>query len=334
MTFVLVVATVAAGALLAAFGVLYAAAARRPRVLCLMYHRVSTREAWNRASGLERIFTLPDDALEAQIAWLEASGHRFVDADSVVAHARGEIVLEDRSVLLTVDDGCASGHRHILPVLCRHSARAIFFVTADPASAVFSTGDRDERRMSDAELREIVAAGNDIGSHALTHRALSALSDQEVRSELEESKRRLEAAIGVPVVHFAAPANFFDARVLRIAGEVGYASVFCSYPGVVARGAGAMPLPRLNVDGDLDLAGFRRALSPRALAGRRLMLALRGLPKRLVGPRAWLVVRNAALRGPMVRWMSPRRMSLAVVLCAAIVLMLGIGRWIAQRVGP
>lgn len=314
--------------------VLLRAAARRPRVIALMYHRVCPRAVWQRTRGPERIFSLPDDALDEQLGWLAASGHRFVSADEVVAHARGERLLDDRSVLFTVDDGCASGHRHILPALRRHAARGIFFVTADPTSAVFESGGPDERRMSDEELREIVAAGSEIGSHALTHRPLSALSDDEVRFELAESKRRLEDACGASVRHFAVPANFFDARVLRIAREVGYASVFCSRPGVIAAGAGAMPIPRLNVDGDLDLAGFQRALSPSALATRRLVLALRALPKRVVGPRAWLLVRRTLLRGPVAQWLSPRRMARVAAALVGLATVIVVWRWLSTGATP
>jgi len=310
----LVVGAASAGALGAAAAAAWQAA-RRPRVLCLMYHRVAPREAWLRTRGTERVFTVAEDALDAQLGWLAAEGWRFVDPEDVAAFARGERTLPDRSVLVTVDDGCASGHALLLPLLRRHGARAAFFVTTDPASPIFALGE-GERRMTDAELRALAGAGCTIGSHAVSHRPLAALPDDEVRRELAESRRVLEDAVGRPVVHFAVPSNWWDARVLRLAREAGYTGVWCSRPDTVRAGSGAFPIPRLNVEGGLDLAGFRRALSPAGIAQRRLVMGLRGLPKRLLGPGAWTRIRRRLLAGSAGHWLSPRRMARVAVAAA------------------
>ena len=293
---------------LGAYAVAWAQAARRPRVLCLMYHRVASRPLFERARGSERVFTAAEDDVDRQLAHLLATGHRFVDADRVAAFARGEASLPDRSVLLSVDDGCVSGYATLFPLLRRHGGSAVFFVTTDPASPIFRLGE-GERRMTDAELRALHEAGCGIGSHAVSHRPLSAMADDAIRAELAESKRALEAAIGAPVRHFAVPANWWDERVLRIAREVGYETVFTSRPDTIRRGSGAFGLARVNVEGGLDLAAFERAISPAGIARRRLVMALRGLPRRLVGPRGWTALRRRLLAGRAAAWFSPTRMA-------------------------
>jgi peptidoglycan/xylan/chitin deacetylase (PgdA/CDA1 family) len=318
-----------AGAGLASWLVAWRAAARRPRVLCLMYHRAAPREATARLRGTERLFTVAEEELSAQLGWLRERGWRFVAAEDVAAHARGERALPDRSLLLTIDDGCASVRGSMLPILQRHDARAALFVTTDPESAVFRIG-AGERRLSDGELRELAAAGVEIGSHAVSHRALSALDEAEIRSELLDSKRELERVLGRPVRHFAVPANWYDDRVLRLAREVGYTAVWCSWPGTVAARSGAYPIPRLNVDGGQDLGDFERALSPAGIAARRLALVLRALPKRLVGPRAWSAVRRHLLRGALADWLSPRRMAAAAGVLAAAGLVLAAAWWLGR----
>ena len=306
---------------ISAFGAALRGAARRPRVLCLMYHRVVPRSVWEKLRGTERIFSMPSDAFEAQIRWLQAHGWTFSDSRAVAAYARGSLDLPDRSVLLTVDDGCASVHAQILPVLRREAARAVAFVTTDPGSAIFRESGEGERRVSDDEIRQLLAGGVEIGSHAVSHRPLSAMPDEEIRRELGESKQVLERVTGRPVVQFAVPANWYDDRVLRIAREVGYEAVYCSRPGTVERGAGAFGIPRLNVEGHLDLAGFERMLSPVRIAQRRLVMAVRGWPKRLVGPRAWTVVRERLFPYVGGHWLSPSRMGTALALVVAACLL-------------
>ncbi len=304
-------------------------AARRPRVLCLMYHRVAPRETWEALSGTERVFTLPDESFDAQLGWLREHGYQFVGPGDVVSFASRGIPLADRSVLITIDDGCVSAHARMLPILRRHSARAVLFVTTDPESGIFRL-QAGERRLTDAEIRELSAAGIEIGSHAVSHRPLSAMHEEEIRRELADSKRELERVTGAPVRHFAVPANWFNARVQRIARETGYEAVFCSRPGTVRRFAGAYGIARVNVEGGLDLEGFARALSPAGIAQRRLVMALRGLPKRLVGPRAWTALRESALGRAAGQWLSPSRMAAAAALAAGAGLLAMLG-WLLAR---
>lgn len=302
-------------------------AARTPRVLCLMYHRFAERERWRKLRGLDRVFTLPADALDAQLGWLAASGHRFVRASEVARFADGRAELPDLSVLVTVDDGCVSAHQSLLPTLRKYDAHAIVFVTTDPTASIFSSG---ERRMTDEEIRELAEAGVEIGSHAVSHRPLTAMSDGEIRKELIDSKATLERITGMPVRHFAVPSNWYDDRVLRLARESGYEAVFCSRPGTVAAGDGRFGIPRLNVEGDVALDGFRLALSPREIAVRRVVLAIRGLPKRAVGPEHWVRMRRSIFRSVPADWLSPSRMARVLVVLIGIAVV-GVVSWIALR---
>jgi len=231
---------------------------------------------------------------------------------------------------LTIDDGCASVYTRMLPILRRHGAQAILFVTTDAASAVFREAGTGERRLTDPEIRELAAAGVEIGSHAVSHRPLSAMQEEEIRRELADSKRELERVTGAPVRHFAVPANWYDDRVLRIASETGYEAVFCSRPSTVRHGAGAFGIARVNVEGGLDLDAFARALSPAGIAQRRLVMVLRGLPKRLVGPRAWTALRESALGRAGGQWLSPSRMAAAAAVAVGAGLLAVLG-WLLAR---
>lgn len=318
----------ASAAALAVWAVAALQTARRPRVVCLMYHRVAPRAVWESLRDKERIFTVPEDAFDAQIGWLRDHGFRFVSAGNLARFARGEDELADRSVLVTIDDGCASAHARMLPILRRHGARAILFVTTDPASAVF--GDAGERRVSNEEMRELAASGVEIGSHAVSHRPLTAMDEDGIRRELADSRRELERVLGLPVVHFGVPANWYDERVLRIAREVGYESVYCSRPDTVRRGSGALGIPRVNIEGHLRGAAFARAVSPAGIAQRRLVMALRGLPKHIFGPRVWPALRREVFQRVGGHRLSPSRM--ATVVAAALALGLALATvWLLAR---
>jgi peptidoglycan/xylan/chitin deacetylase (PgdA/CDA1 family) len=132
-------------------------------------------------------------------------------------------------------------------------------------------------------------------AHGVTHRPLVQLSDEEVRDELRDSKATLEATLGRAVRFLSAPGNWIDARVARLAKQAGYEAIWISEPGSVRSGSNAFGLARLNVDGTLTLDQFAALLTPWGVAQRALVYEGKSLPKKLVGPKLWYVLRSRLL---------------------------------------
>lgn len=75
------------------------------------------------------------------------------------------------------------------------------------------------------QVREMAAAGMEIGSHTVTHPILSNLSEAEIAWELTASKQQLEQMLGQAVTTIAYPVglNFaFNARVRALSQQAGY----------------------------------------------------------------------------------------------------------------
>ncbi len=89
----------------------------------------------------------------------------------------------------------------------------------------------DCRPMNWQQLREMQAAGFEIGSHGVHHRMLAKLDQAELEFELRESKAVLESELGVPATLIAYPVgdpSAFDDRVIETARATGY-QAGCSY---------------------------------------------------------------------------------------------------------
>ena len=299
----LMIATVLLAAVAANAAAVVWTQSRRPRALCLMYHRLSSRRERDRIRGLDRNYTVPVEELEKQISYLKESGYRFLTADDALRLARREWKLDQPGVALTFDDGCVSVFEDAMPVLQRHGVCATAFVTTDPASHVFEYG---QRRMSAEELRALEAAGIRCESHGVTHRPLVQLRDSEMRAELSGSKAELQRVLGREVRFLSAPGNWIDERAVRLAREAGYEGIWTSQPGSVLPGSNVFGLPRLNVDGALTLDQFAALLTPWGVAQRSLVYAAKSLPKRLAGPRLWY-----ALRSRLLPWVPGGHLSFA-----------------------
>jgi glycosyltransferase involved in cell wall biosynthesis/peptidoglycan/xylan/chitin deacetylase (PgdA/CDA1 family) len=83
-------------------------------------------------------------------------------------------------------------------------------------------------------LRAWRDAGMEVGSHTLRHRVLARLTREDRRLDLAESRRRLEAMIGVPVLHLAYPnggPGDWDAATQEDAAAAGYRSAATTFEG-------------------------------------------------------------------------------------------------------
>jgi peptidoglycan/xylan/chitin deacetylase (PgdA/CDA1 family) len=112
------------------------------------------------------------------------------------------------------------------------------------------------------QARALVAAGMSVGSHGVTHRALSRLPEDEQRAELVDSKRLLESEVGREVSALAYPYGWpgaYDATTGRLARDAGYRAAFTAHEGVNLPGpTDPFALRRLGV-GFADSPGLHRA---------------------------------------------------------------------------
>jgi peptidoglycan/xylan/chitin deacetylase (PgdA/CDA1 family) len=131
----------------------------------------------------------------------------------------------------------------------------------------------DCRPMTWDELREMHAAGMEIGSHGVSHHMLSKLPRAEMRRELRDSQAALTREIGVPAVSVSYPVggrDAFDGEVIEAARDASF-RIGCSY---IAgdnpwRPRDLFDLHRLHVESDLDSSWFRALLAWPALFSHR-----------------------------------------------------------------
>ena len=94
-----------------------------------------------------------------------------------------------------------------------------------------------------------------IGAHTLTHPMLAKHPDDVARAEMDDSRRRIEEEIGLPVRHFAYPVGdptSAGPRDFAIAAELGFASAVTTRPGMIFPEHRSAPtaLPRLSLNGN------------------------------------------------------------------------------------
>lgn len=193
--------------------------------IVLMYHRVCADRA-----AVPGEFVVRASTFRAQLRWLVGHGYwtpRLSDVLSAWGRAPRR---PGRPVILTFDDGYADNLEHAVPALRELGLSAALFPVLDPSLRANVWDDepalRDAPLLSARELREVEAAGVELGSHGLRHRRLPRCDDAALREELVRSREVLARIAARPLPVLAYPYGDVDARVKRAAREAGYALAF------------------------------------------------------------------------------------------------------------
>jgi peptidoglycan/xylan/chitin deacetylase (PgdA/CDA1 family) len=163
------------------------------------------------------------------------------------------VLAGDSGVALTFDDGYRDCLQHALPVLRALRFPATFFIVAGRVGETDAwprpAGVPEERLMGWEDLEALAGEGMAIGAHSMTHGPLT-------REEVTESKRVLEARLGVKVDHFAYPKGEHTPESEAWVREAGYRA------GWATRSGNADPFTRqrLPVSGQASLADFAARL--------------------------------------------------------------------------
>jgi peptidoglycan/xylan/chitin deacetylase (PgdA/CDA1 family) len=232
-----------------------------------MYHRVLR-------DGVPEQYAIPEALFREHMAYLAA--HDFVavlpdDYQAFLEHGRP---LPAKPVMLTFDDWTPDHFEIVRPILEEFGLKGVFFVFTDALSLP-----RDGER-----LRDLMREGHVIAAHSVHHyyltqetcdeeskccRGFTRCTPDEIRYEIEESKRILEDLTGVPIRIFAWPGNYFSEATVAMALKAGFTMTFAVERQVLESGVrrnrvGVTRDPRLvfrtEIDGLCGMEYFPQAV--------------------------------------------------------------------------
>ena len=96
--------------------------------------------------------------------------------------------LPDDRYILTFDDATTDHYTAVFPLLKKYHCRASFFV---PTARLDLPG-----YLTRAQVKELAAAGNEIGSHGHEHVRLDSLPEYEIRRQISWSQKIISDLIG------------------------------------------------------------------------------------------------------------------------------------------
>ena len=219
-------------------------------VIVLMYHRVGTaRNAW------EARYAISPGRFEAHMLALERNGLRAVSVESLCDWLDGGAPLAAGAVVLTFDDGFRDVRVHALPLLERlRWPFTVFLVSSLVGREDVWTRDSNPDRvtyplLNAEEILDMQRRGVSFQSHSCSHPSLPALDDDQLASELGESRAGLQQMLGRPVDCLAYPFGHLDERVVAATQRAGYRAAFSTQPGFNRRDVDRFRIRRIDVYG-------------------------------------------------------------------------------------
>lgn len=223
-----------------------------------MYHAIGKPNC-----TLEATYTVTPDLFRRHLAVLRDEGWVTLGIDTLTARIRQGVLLPERTVGITVDDGFACLHEHLGPELGNGLSATAYVVTGSlDAMARFDRdlGIRARPMLSRMQLRELSDAGLEIGSHTVNHPDLRTLSDAALANELARSRQDLEQLLGRAITSFAYPRGRFDRRVRQAVVDAGYQTACCTLGGLNDARTDAFLIRRIQAGVQLSESALRTAL--------------------------------------------------------------------------
>ncbi len=168
-------------------------------------------------------YCMPTAVFDRQMGYLKKKGYRVISLRKLLNFVQYRHAIPKKSVVIAIDDGNKSAYKIAYPILKKYGYTATLFIYTDFVGV--STG-----AITWEQLREMKAAGFEIGSHTKSHSDLTKQREGEsdhtyagrVKTELSGSKRLIDENLGQDTHYLAFPYGRYNERVLAISQQVGY----------------------------------------------------------------------------------------------------------------
>ncbi len=163
----------------------------------LMYHEIGYQNSpW----------CVSPTQFEQQMLFLKQQGYRTITLAELKKGVGQQQETNEKSVVLTFDDGRSGVYRQAYPLLKKLGFTATIYIVPHwtdgkdvPEEETYSGF------LSWSELQELAGDGFEIGSHSLRHLDLTALDEKTVIQELAAADELITSHLGKTVRHFAYP---------------------------------------------------------------------------------------------------------------------------------
>ncbi len=201
------------------------------KVMILNYHKID---------DMNISLSVPPEDFDKQMKYLYDHGYHTISPDDLYNSLEGNAELPENPVLITFDDGYRDNYENAYPILQKYGFKGTIFGTTSYLGVYpnYTTWDM---------AREMDANGISIESHTVDHKSMTDLTDEQLRSELVDSKRKAEEELGHEVDYMAYPTGTYNLHIAQLVKEAGYKAAFTIKYGNVDKASNIYALERVPI---------------------------------------------------------------------------------------
>jgi peptidoglycan/xylan/chitin deacetylase (PgdA/CDA1 family) len=189
-----------------------------------MYHYVENVK--DPLDTTRKMLNINPVVFEYQLKTIKDSGYTTYYVKEVAEALNGYRKLQEKSIVLTFDDGYEDFYTYALPLLQKYRVKATYYVINNLIGK--------KGYITETQLKEIRDSGLvEIGAHTMNHVYLKGMSKEAQRREILESKEGLEKMLGIRVSTFAYPFGAFDDNAISVVKEGLFSAAVSVIPGNV-----------------------------------------------------------------------------------------------------
>lgn len=173
----------------------------------LLYHRIAY-------SPIDSRYYVKPENFEDQIRLLHDWGYSVISTELLVKAINEGASLPPRPIIITFDDGDLSVYTTAFPIMKKYGMTGVVYIVGNYMNT--------DGYMTADQIKELMAAGWEVGSHSRSHQQLNKLESAVQKVEIVDARRVLQNATGSPVLTFAYPFGIMGAEGADYAHAAGY----------------------------------------------------------------------------------------------------------------
>jgi peptidoglycan/xylan/chitin deacetylase (PgdA/CDA1 family) len=207
----------------------------------ILYHRIDI-------SPINSQYYVPPEKFDEEMKLLHDWGYTTITTELLIKAINEGADLPPRPILITFDDGHLNNYTIAFPIMQKYGFTGVVYIVGNYMGA--------DQYMNADQIKEMAAAGWEVGSHGISHLDLTTLDPARQRYEVVDSRTLLENALGVPILTIAYPFGISNSGVIdyaQFAGYIGGMSLGFTYDQGVSN---LYTMQRRDIKGTYDVKQF------------------------------------------------------------------------------
>ena len=206
----------------------------RENVPILMYHEINLLPK----NGPTELYVSKENFAQ-QLDTLKKEGYNTITMDQLYQHWEHKVPLPNKPIVMSFDDGYVSHYEYASVELSKRGMTGTFYIITNKL--------KEGKVSSPKNLKKMYIEGMEIGSHTMTHLDVRYATNEQVETELRESKKILEGIINAKVEHFCYPIGGRTAYAIQTLKNDGYKTAVTTAYGKATKEQGYLELKRIRI---------------------------------------------------------------------------------------